>query len=160
MIPYKEWSEQFQVSVDALKLYYASLSSHITRVGEYGRLLGVPSRRLRWHDASKLTKHEFPYYANRFYGDMLCSDAFRKATLHHVQCNDHHPECWVVGGKIYPMNRDALMEMIADWQAASEQYTGSADLTKWLQTEMPKKVFHPDTKVMLLKELRDIGYDL
>ena len=64
------------------------------------------------------------------------------------------------GGEKVEMPRKFVMEMIADWKAASYQYTGSDDIQDWLNTKLKIDRFHPATLDLLRKELLDIGYSL
>lgn len=160
-IPYDVWSIKYNVSIDALAAYKESLITHLTLVNQYGNKFGVNQRNLELHDRTKWTKKEFPFYANRFHGDMVHSQAFISAWNHHLANNMHHPEYWVSQSGVYaPMPRIFIMEMIADWHAASYQYTGSDDIQDWLNTKLDKTKFHSASLGQLAKELKDIGYDL
>lgn len=76
------------------------------------------------HDLSKLSKAEHALlYPNKAktYGDKAYKEFLStEAVLHHYSCNRHHPEYW--DGGIDDMPLVDLIEMIADWRAASERY--------------------------------------
>jgi FMN phosphatase YigB (HAD superfamily) len=50
-------------------------------------------------------------------------------------------------------------EMIADWLGASKAYTGSWDMTDWLNKNYNKIIVHKNTHAFIQKVLREIGYD-
>lgn len=167
-LPLDKWSSEYNVSVDAMTMYYDALSNHISLVWEYGSRLGVSTSQLKEHDKSKWTRHEYPFYADRFWGIKEHNAKFVSAMNHHLRCNMHHPEYWVshMTYSIRPtieyveMPRKYVMEMIADWQAASVQYTGSDNIQDWLDRKLDKTKFHRNTLDLLKKELFDIGYYL
>lgn len=159
-IPYKIWSIKYSVSEDALLSYHDALVNHIGLVNRYGTEFGVEKSLLAVHDKSKWTKLEYPHYANRFHGNMVHSNRFVAAVNHHVLNNQHHPEYWNQTGEWYPMPRSYVLEMIADWHAASFQYTGSDNIQDWLNKKFDKSRLHPRSIDVLRKELKDIGYDL
>jgi len=82
------------------------------------------------HDASKLEEPELsiftkftPKLKNSIYG----SDEYKtflhemdEALNHHYDINTHHPEHWEAG--ISQMNLIEIIEMLADWKAASERH--------------------------------------
>lgn len=160
-LPLAVWNRKYKTSVEALDGYYDALSEHICLVNQYGSKLGVSVAQLAVHDKSKWGKHEFPFYADRFHGTKVHNKLFISAMNHHYAHNMHHPEYWITqDGKPYPMPREYIIEMIADWQAASFQYTGSDDIQKWLDEKLNKNRFHSISLDILDKELKDIGYNL
>lgn len=160
-LPLEKWSSEYNVSVDAMTLYHDALSRHINLVWEYGSRLGIPSSQLKEHDKSKWTRHEYPFYADRFWGTKEHNRKFISAMNHHYRHNMHHPEYWLMqNGVKVEMPRKFVMEMIADWKAASYQYTGSDNIQDWLNTKLKIDRFHPATLDLLRKELADIGYSL
>lgn len=160
-LPLVKWSDRNDVKMSALSDYYQALTKHITLVNEYGKKFGVSGDLLEIHDKSKWGRHEFPFYANRFHGNMIHDAKFIKAMNHHLRTNMHHPEYWIsLKGNPVPMPRKHILEMIADWHAASFQYTGSDDIQDWLNRKLDRNKFHPTSLDILRKELQDIGYYL
>lgn len=159
LLPLLTWSDKYLVDMSALTGYYDALCEHIRLVEVYGNKFGVSKRQLSKHDDSKWTKKEFPFYADRFHGKKIHNSRFISALNHHYINNMHHPECWITSaGYIYPMEREYVIEMLADWHAASYQYTGSDNIQTWLDEKLDLKKFHPTTLLLLKKELADIGY--
>ena len=114
---------------------------HIKQVGEFlWQVIYVIGKRITHHDASKLQEPEKSMY-DRFtpilrsltYG----SDEY-KATLkemgaalrHHYEVNSHHPEHYPNG--IDGMSLIDLIEMLADWKAASMRHD-DGDILKSLE---------------------------
>ena len=70
------------------------------------------------HDLSKLSSSEFFPYAKYFY---LSKDEFKKefekAWEHHYKNNPHHWQYWLApNGEPQPMSKEAIEQMIADWE--------------------------------------------
>lgn len=86
--------------------------------------------RAQWHDRSKLNEPEkavfdeyTPKLANTTYG----SDEYKQmlegmgvGLRHHYSVNDHHPEYHQRG--VYGMDLIQLIEMLADWKAATMRH--------------------------------------
>lgn len=104
--------------------------SHINRVREL--LAQVEKELLNRgvdHDASKLVEPEISVfneytpklkastYGSQDYTEMR--EAMGGALVHHYANNRHHPEHWPNG--VRDMNLIDLMEMLADWKAATER---------------------------------------
>lgn len=145
--------------------YHESLCAHVAYVQEAGRRLGLD---LAAHDRSKLSVAEFPYYARQFHGDKGDPDGFAAAWLHHLHCNEHHPQHWfmpwgytssAVDGGCLKMPKRYLREMVADWQGASRVYTGSWDIEGWLLDNLGKIRLHTATWAALAATLTEVGYD-
>ena len=90
------------------------------------------------HDASKYSDEEYSAYDNFFYGEKTQEviENFNKAWLHHIHCNPHHWQYWVlinddedfkVSGqkfKVIEMPDNYIFEMICDWWSFSwKEYT-------------------------------------
>lgn len=103
---------------------------HIDKV--QARLLEVQHRLVQrsvMHDASKLQEPEKSGYdqlTTRLADVEYGSDAYRTALeeakpiiQHHYAANSHHPEHWPNG--IAGMSLLDVIEMVADWKAASER---------------------------------------
>jgi len=105
--------------------------SHVRRVGHL--MLDITEklqRRAMEHDDSKFSEEEFEIFAESTpklksltYGSDEYYEARRElgtALEHHYAHNRHHPEFHKKG--IKGMNLLDLMEMLADWKAASERH--------------------------------------
>lgn len=129
------------------KDYIESLNAHIKAVQEAGEKLNVPKRLLFHHDASKWSNEEFPHYARQFCGDKGDPESFEKAWLHHIHENPHHWQHWIIPDtqKVLKMPKEYALEMVADWMGSSYVYTGSWDMTDWLDKNHSKITLHPET---------------
>ena len=120
---------------------------------------GIPLKTLLLHDLSKFTATEFPTYRQRFYGaeneEPPPQSAWDLAWLHHLHHNAHHPEFWMIDGRPIPMPEKYIREMVADWLAVSIEKKD--DFRRWLQIAS-KKTYHEDTKVILARVLRELGF--
>lgn len=161
-----------------IKDFFESLHLHKKYVMEAGLIIGgIPEWRLFNHDASKFTAEEYPYYAQQFHGDKGDPPGFAKAWLHHIHHNDHHWNHWLFadgyrppGSDIgangtLPMPKICIREMVADWMGASYAYTGSWDMSEWLDDNLnltdlaaSKIIIHPETANPLFDILHRIGY--
>lgn len=161
-------SIEYYVPIAALRAYKESLESHILYVQQAGRRLGVDEHQLEAHDRSKYSMEEFPFYAMHFHGPGD-ADGFARAWLHHMNHNPHHWQHWIFpdgftpkgstveNGVVRMPDRYAL-EMIADWYGASKTYTGSWDMSEWLQKNMPRIRLHSETALYVRRILENEGY--
>jgi len=120
---------------------------------------------------------EYPHYARQFHGDKGDPAGFARAWLHHIHCNDHHWNHFLFsdGYSPYksgiepsgamPMPVVCIREMVADWMGASKAYTGSWDMSEWLNDnldlgspETSKIKLHAYTADILFDVLHSIGY--
>jgi uncharacterized protein DUF5662 len=121
--------------------------------------------RLVKHDQSKLVDPEkaawdiaTPKLADYEYG----SDEYR-ATLreikpaieHHYKVNDHHPEHYENG--IQGMSLMALIEMLADWKAATERSPGG-DLGKSFEHNQKRWGYSDELSLILHNTAVELGY--
>jgi hypothetical protein len=138
---------------------------HIARVMELMLMLGVQiCIRAPKHDASKLESPELetfieytPKLANSTYG----SDEYKgflaemKPSLdHHYTENSHHPEHFENG--ISDMSLIDLIEMIADWGAASERHD-NGDVRKSIEINQKRFGYSDELKQILLNTLPIMG---
>lgn len=134
---------------------------------------GIPFWRLLVHDLSKFGPHELFAYGRQFFGDKGDPDGFAEAWLHHQNVNPHHWEYWMPRtGHVrsdpamkmpppLPMPDTYVREMVADWMGASKAYTGSWDMTDWLDKNLPRIIPNLDmlnTHYRLGRELVKLGY--
>jgi len=117
------------------------------------------------HDASKLLPCEFIPYMN-FFTKKDKSDtakqAFNKAWLHHIHCNPHHWQYWMLqeegnesGLKIFEIPHNYVIEMICDWEGMSKIFKSSTK--EWYSKNKDKMVLHEETrkKIELLLEINN-----
>lgn len=148
--------------------YTESLKAHLKHVYDSAELLGVPENQIRQHDASKWSEAEFWPYAINFYGSDEQKDAnkeaFDRAWLHHLHHNPHHWQHWLLNlddGRSRPLRMpdNYALEMVADWRGASLAYTGSADMTDWLNDRFSWLNLHDETRAYVLTVLTEkLGY--
>lgn len=139
---------------------------HINRVRELlGQCQNALKQRAEEHDASKLGPHEKPYFddAMSLWGMTYNSPEYKAALArlgpaleHHYQVNRHHPEHFGpidMGnphGGIHGMNLLDLIEMLADWKAATERHE-NGNLT-WSIELNAERFQYGGTVIRLLRE--------
>jgi len=87
--------------------------------------------------------------------------AYDVALRHHYETNDHHPEFFHKGGVVSRMNDEAMMELLADWFAASKAYHGTWPIPgqwPWVQRNYPTLPMHQTDKLILGALLSIFGY--
>lgn len=115
--------------------------AHIQRVGMYLHAFIQRIRERSWnHDMSKLLTPEkelFDIYTPKLkdltYGSdeyKQCLSELKPALDHHYANNSHHPEHYKEG--IAGMDLIDVLEMLADWKAASERHA-DGDIKKSLE---------------------------
>ena len=126
----------------------------------------IPLWRLVVHDLSKFTPVEFINYA-KFY--KIDKDNHRQefvmAWMHHQKRNKHHPEYWTSvspfdwSNGYVSMPETYIREWVADMIGASREYTGSWDMSEWLQKNITRwDNCHEDTLYYLCEVLNEVGY--
>lgn len=94
------------------------------------------------HDLSKYSSCEYEAYKNYFYGTQRTKeieDAFDKAWLHHIWCNPHHWQHWVLVDenplelKPLPMPDIYVIEMICDWWSFSWKTNDLMEVFNWYE---------------------------
>lgn len=101
---------------------------------------------LRWqiceeHDTSKNDPLEYHAYDAYFYGrnkSHTVVENFNRAWLHHIHCNPHHWQYWVLinddpkeGEVILDMDYNYIIEMICDWWAFSWKKGNLYEIFSW-----------------------------
>ena len=131
--------------------------------------MGLPLWRAVVHDLSKFMRAELPHYDQQFFGDRGDAPGFARAWVHHQNVNAHHWEYWITrsdhskGASLavdgcLPMPEVFVVEMVVDWMAASKAYTGSWDMTLWLDKNLGKVCLHPQTRDAVKRVLSSLGY--
>lgn len=118
------------------------------------------------HDKSKLEQPELdifveytPKLANTTYG----SDEYKEhlkgmqvGLKHHYENNSHHPEYWENG--IDDMSLLDIIEMLADWKAASERH-GDGDMIMSLNINTKRFNISEQLHKILLNTIVELGWD-
>ena len=111
-------------------------------------LAGLVDEDLEWqisiaHDASKTDQEEYDAYDAYFYGgnrSYAVVQDFNLAWLHHIHCNKHHWQHWVLinddpneGEIILDMPLNYIIEMICDWWAFSWSRGNLREIFNWYE---------------------------
>ena len=97
------------------------------------------------HDLSKLSSKEF---IKNDKSDKSKED-FNIAWNHHIHCNPHHWEYWIIPGnenKVLEMPEKYINEMICDWIGAGIAITGKREFKEWYQKNKERIVLHTLTR--------------
>jgi len=164
------------------QLYY--LCRHKYFVLLFGlKVRGIPLWRLLVHDWSKFTPTEFIHYARWLHGYYKDDpDAYRpywaRSWLHHLHCNPHHPEHWILSWRgnpefyrelgeplaefvvVLPMPMTYVCEWVADMMATGYGLTGSVDIAEFLNQAGPSWTLHSTTIYHLRIVMSRLGYYL
>jgi hypothetical protein len=156
---------------------------HVRRVGNL--MLDVIerlSRRAMQHDDSKFSEVEFPAFAAETpglkeltYGSDEYKAAIKRlgpALDHHQFCNSHHPEyyawdsigqppdfdeCVKNGTAFGKMDLLDLIEMLADWKAATERHA-DGDLRRSIQQNAARFGYGDGTVQLLMQTAERLGW--
>lgn len=137
---------------------------HIDKVQE--RIVEVQINLVRRsidHDASKLESPELEGYAElpKRLSELVYGSPEYMAVLqepfiqHHYQHNDHHPEHYENG--INGMSLLSIMEMLADWKAASER-TKQGSIEKSLVHNAKRFNIDPQLAAILENTVKELGW--
>lgn len=161
-------NDYYGVDFKIAKAFAESLQEHIMYVQEAAQMLQVPKEQIEIHDQSKWSEAEFPGYAYYFHGHFRGGsahvDEFAMAWLHHIHCNKHHWEYWIlpdgyspngstVENGIVEMPKNFVLEMVADWMGSEFHLTGNWDMKDWLKIRV-----HSQTAKYLREVLDNLGY--
>lgn len=134
---------------------------HIEQVRQYlYKAVNDLADRAWRHDASKLVSPEvevFDEFTPKLAGSTYGSDEYKgflagmKVGLdHHYAANDHHPEHFA--GGIGDMNLVQLMEMLADWLAATKRHA-DGDIRRSIEQNQARFGYSDELKRLLLNTL-------
>lgn len=142
-------------------------AGHIRRVQDFLLLItsNLTDRGIK-HDASKWSPEEWPYFAEataRLQGLTYGSEEYRRnletirpAIDHHQGNNRHHPEYW--DRDVTRMSLLDLMEMLADWRAATERHD-DGDIMKSLEINAKRFGIPGPIRRILENTIREMGWD-
>lgn len=136
---------------------------HIERVRYYVNLfVNDLKHRAEIHDASKLQSPELEGFASSTLELSKCTfpspeytaslENLKPTLHHHYKYNRHHPEHWPEG--VDSMNLMDLVEMLADWKAATERYK-DGDIIKSLEYNAERFNFSPQLKQIFKNTIKD-----
>lgn len=141
--------------------------SHIIRVRELmGEMQDKLSRRARVHDRSKLESPEkevfdaeTPNLASLTYGSpeyRASLDRMKVALNHHYAINSHHPEHYQDG--IMGMSLLDLVEMLADWKAATERHK-DGDIMNSIIINRSRFGYGEELEEVFSNTIREMGWE-
>lgn len=139
---------------------------HIERVQDLIDVMVINLfHRANKHDRSKLLPPEKPIfdeYTPKLKDSTYGSDEYKsylasmqEALQHHYACNSHHPEHHV--GGIAGMSLLDLIEMLADWKAATERHA-NGDIRKSIDINTGRFRIDPQLAVILHNTVRELGW--
>lgn len=139
---------------------------HIKRVNQLLAQVEVElENRGRDHDASKLVDPElatFNEYTPKLKESTYGSDEYKgflagmgDGLAHHYANNRHHPEHFANG--VNDMTLIDLMEMLADWKAATERHD-NGDLGRSLEIQKGRFDISDQLAAILTNTARDLGW--
>jgi hypothetical protein len=121
--------------------------------------------RMARHDQSKLAEPEksvFDEYTPKLADSTYGSDEYKgflvgmqEGLKHHYAVNDHHPEHWPRG--IRDMSMCALMEMLADWKAATLRHK-NGDLRNSIYQNAERFGYGEEIERLLLVTAEELGW--
>jgi len=140
--------------------------AHIARVRAYlGHIINNLAQRGMAHDQSKLFAPEkalfdtvSPLLSSMTYGSEEYKSALerlRPALAHHYAANTHHPEHYADG--IAGMSLLDLVEMLADWKAATERHN-DGDLAQSLRINQERFGITRQLASVLENTARELGW--
>ncbi len=140
---------------------------HVKRVGHYINLFVKELEdRAEHHDDSKFEEPELTgfalntdklakvEYGSQAYKDMLVE--LKPVIEHHYSKNRHHTEFWPDG--INDMNLVDVLEMLADWRAATER-NKAGNIRKSIEINSEKYKISPQLRRIIENTVRDFFKD-
>lgn len=153
--------EQYDSTMDTL--------AHIRRVNVYLiMVLDELEKRGHAHDASKLKSPEKDAfdrgtvhlrgltYGSQEYKESFAKHGMKDAIAHHYAANSHHPEHFTNG--ISGMSLLDLIEMLADWKAATERHADGS-MTKSLEINRERFGISEQLASILANTVREMGWE-
>lgn len=174
----KETKTEQQVRDEAMNMTLDHVNTVARKLMEV--VTDIQGRAIR-HDRSKFSDEEFGTFARETHalkGLTYGSDEYKAALarmepalLHHYYKNRHHPEYWAmddIGSRIYEdqvksgqaiesMNLIDLLEMLADWKAATMRHD-DGDLRKSIEMNAERFGYDDKMKRLLTETARYMGW--
>ena len=149
-----------------IKEAQADTRKHINTVAHHMELVFEELReRVEYHDDSKLSSPEceiFAEYGNKLKGMTYGSDEYKEclkamgsALDHHYKCNRHHPEHFEHG--VLDMNLIDLIEMLADWKAATKRHD-NGDLKKSILLNQKRFNMSDELTSLLMRTAKELDW--
>lgn len=164
-----ERGKEYYVAAYEISTYdsRADTLDHIGKVrARLDEAIGELQDRQRAHDASKLVAPEKSGYdrlAGLLRGGAYGSEAYhailseaRETIQHHYANNSHHPEHYADG--IAGMSLFDLIEMVADWKAASERTPGQESIAPSLARSVERWGIAPQLAQILANTIKEMGW--
>lgn len=145
----------------------AATIDHIGRVRENMRqIINRLMQQSERHDASKMIEPERSGYA-ALHNDMLTVaygtpeyaavvEKHKPTVAHHYMCNSHHPECYEKG--VREMDMFDILEMLADWKAASERPTSKTSFSDGFMHNRDRFNIPDDLFQMMIYTVEALGW--
>lgn len=118
------------------------------------------------HDDSKFASDEYDTFAaetpglrSLTYGSpeyQAALDRMKPALKLHYQRNDHHPEHYA--NSVNGMDLVSLIEMLADWKAATERHADGS-LTRSIEQNAKRFGYDDNIKAILLRTAVNLGWE-
>lgn len=141
--------------------------AHIHTVQErLGLIIDRLRERAHVHDQSKLVEPEvgvFDEYTPKLKHSTYGSDEYKGfldgmgvGLRHHYAANSHHPEHYGTAG-IHGMDLLDLIEMLADWKAATERHD-DGDLARSIEVNRQRFGYGPEIETLLIATADRLGW--
>jgi hypothetical protein len=160
---------KYGLTLDSIERCFESINQHKNYIINFGSEFKIDNNILLSHDNSKFSEIEFPYRIDWYYGNKKYPNEMEKAWLHHLHNNPHHWQHWVFPDEYFLKESNSvngvtemptvyILEMVADWMAASKVYGNSDNMNDWLEDNLYKVRVHPNSRIILKDTLINLGY--
>lgn len=121
------------------------------------------------HDTSKYSEEEFNGYRAEFYPydeednkSERVKREFKKAWLHHIHCNAHHPEHWILidddGSRvIFDMPPEEIVCMICDWESFRKDDGSGGAYHFYYNVDNKENLLSDYTRILLERALEVVN---
>ena len=160
-----QYDEYLKEHISGVKNAYEWLKENLP---EYFTFVPDSEWSIDFHDESKYTPDEYEAYDKYFYGGNRSYEVvneFNKAWLHHIHCNPHHWQHWVLleddprSGEPYvciKMPVWYVLEMISDWWSFSWKKGDLWEIMDWYDKHKNTMKLHKDTRKLVEEILEKI----
>lgn len=162
-------NETNEVDKNVINVCLVETYKHVKRVGHFINLFVKELiDRSEHHDDSKFQEPELSgfarntsrlaevQYGTQEYKDMLKSPEIKATVEHHYSKNRHHTEHWPKG--IEDMNLVDVLELLADWRAATER-NKAGNIRTSIEENSQKYNISPQLRKILENTVRDFFKD-